>query len=110
MDDDGRLKIVFDSVKRVGGQNKSDRKHGRKLALVPEDGPGYELLCGMHEAVVEIFDRHHKGYKYPDDFIPHVTFGRVYRSVEEPQVGRIVEAAGRLLPVEVNLGPIEFYD
>lgn len=106
IDDDGSLKITFDAVKRVGG----DKKAGRKLALVPKDGPGYELMCDMHEAVVTIFDRHHKGYQYPNEFIPHVTIGRVFNSVPEEQVGEIVGAAGKLLPVEFNLGPIEFYD
>ncbi len=107
MDSSGDINIRFDTVRRVGGE----KKRGRKLALIPEEGPGYELLCKMHEVTVAILGRHQKGYQYPDDYIPHLTVGSVnLGEITEQKIGKIIKASESLLPLVLRFDKIEFYD
>lgn len=102
----GSLPVTFDAIKRFGG----DGKNGRKIGIIPADGEGYEFLCAEHDSVTRVFERHHKGYRYPDDYLPHITIGRIGRQVPQAKFEKAIEVAQELLPITTNVGLLEFYD
>jgi hypothetical protein len=51
-----------------------------------------------------------KIFKFPsDEYVPHMTLGRVFKEASAPDVDRCIVAAQNLLPLTVAIEPIHFF-
>jgi hypothetical protein len=104
-----RLDVTFDNVVRLGD---ADEKKARKLALVPEqESEVAEFLCREHEIAIDGISGSLQRFRYPysGDWIPHLTIGRVFKEVPQGSIGKAVSAIKQMMPLTVQIEPLEFY-
>lgn len=103
------LTVEFTGVVRLGNLGR-DSSDARKLGLIAEQrSPESEFLVREHELSMEALTRNLRQFKYPySTFIPHFTFGKVFRVVPEAQIGAAIEVVQDQLPLTVDIHPISF--
>jgi hypothetical protein len=106
---DRPLAVEFNQVVRLGDLDR-DNKNARKLGLiVDQETPEAEFLVREHELAMKALAGNLRAFKYPySTFIPHFTFGKVFKTVPEQQIGRAIGFINEQLPITVNIEPIKF--
>ncbi len=101
------MRAVLDNVVLLGDADET--KH-RYLGLTLDAGSEMaEFLTAEHELVINGIEGAFKDFKYPySRYVPHLTVGRFNRAVPADQRQEAVLDMRKLLPLTVELDPIEF--
>ncbi len=103
-----QLSVEFTKVVRLG--NPSSNQDGRKLGLLPEqESAEAGFFIEEHELAMDALTGNLRKFKYPySTFIPHWTFGKVFKTVPEKQIGDAIKIINKQLPLTVDVEPIRF--
>jgi hypothetical protein len=84
---------------------------GSQLALiVRQSSRAAGLLLKEHQLSVAGLGRNLKNFTYPySDYIPNLKLGRLFKGVDDSRVEQSIEAVQSILPITLELAPIQFY-
>lgn len=104
------VEVTLTNTVRVGSIDKRTGT-GRKLAvIVDQETDAAEFLVREHEIIMAGLGTGLRKFKYPyDEFVPKMTIGYIHREVEHEKLNQCVAAVNQLLPLVVQLEPVQFY-
>lgn len=103
------FEVELTDVIRVG--NPGGKAGERKVAtIIDQSSREAELMVREHEIVATGLGVNLRGFQYPyQDYVPHLTVGRVFKEAPHAGVDACVEAVKALLPITVRAEPLTFY-
>jgi hypothetical protein len=84
---------------------------GTQISLiVKQSTPQAGFLLKEHQLSIAGLGRNLKNFTYPySDYIPNLKIGRLFTEIGESRVEQCIDAVQQLLPLHVELKPIQFY-